>query len=108
MKKVPQLETIGQSFRSWNIFGVALSYGCMISISNIFISWIPTYLVTVKGFATVKMGFLASVPFIGAVTGNMLGGWISDRFLGGRPQAHDDARRTRHHGHDVRADRCAQ
>jgi MFS transporter, ACS family, glucarate transporter len=83
-KKVPQLETVGQVFRSWNIFGVALGYGCMIGISNIFISWIPTYLVTVKGFASVKMGFLASAPFIGAVTGNMLGGWISDRFLGGR------------------------
>jgi MFS transporter, ACS family, glucarate transporter len=83
-KKVPALETVGQVFRSWNIFGVALGYGCMIGISNIFISWIPTYLVTVKGFASVKMGFLASAPFIGAVTGNMLGGWISDRFLGGR------------------------
>ncbi|MGS0014541.1 MFS transporter, partial [Escherichia coli] len=59
-------------------------YGCMIGISNIFMSWIPTYLVTVKGFASVKMGFLASAPFIGAVAGNMLGGVISDRLLGGR------------------------
>jgi sugar phosphate permease len=56
----------------------------MIGISNIFMSWIPTYLVTVKGFASVKMGFLASAPFIGAVAGNMLGGVISDRLLGGR------------------------
>ncbi|MDR5762724.1 MFS transporter [Caballeronia sp. LZ035] len=83
-KRVPQLETIRQVFSSWNIFGIALGYGCMIGISNIFISWIPTYLVTVKGFASVKMGFLASAPFIGAVTGNMLGGIISDRLLGGR------------------------
>jgi MFS transporter, ACS family, glucarate transporter len=83
-KHVPQLETIRQVFGSWNIFGIALGYGCMIGISNIFISWIPTYLVTVKGFASVKMGFLASAPFIGAVTGNMLGGIISDRLLGGR------------------------
>jgi sugar phosphate permease len=30
------------------------------------------------------MGFLASAPFIGAVAGNMLGGVISDRILGGR------------------------
>ena len=30
------------------------------------------------------MGFPASAPFIGAVTGNMLGGIISDRVLGGR------------------------
>ncbi|BBU29900.1 MFS transporter [Burkholderia sp. THE68] len=83
-KRVPQLETIRQVFGSWNIFGIALGYGCMIGISNIFISWIPTYLITVKGFASVKMGFLASAPFIGAVTGNMLGGIISDRLLGGR------------------------
>jgi MFS transporter, ACS family, glucarate transporter len=83
-KEVPQLDTVGKVFRSWNIFGVALGYGCMIGISNIFISWIPTYLVTVKGFASVKMGFLASAPFIGAVAGNMLGGVISDRLLGGR------------------------
>ncbi|WP_250509882.1 MFS transporter [Caballeronia sp. GACF4] len=83
-KRVAPLETVGQVFRSWNIFGIALGYGCMIGISNIFISWIPTYLVTVKGFASVKMGFLASAPFIGAVAGNMLGGLISDRLLGGR------------------------
>ncbi|HEY2608856.1 MAG TPA: MFS transporter [Paraburkholderia sp.] len=83
-KRVPQLETLRQVFRSWNILGVALGYGCMIGISNIFMSWIPTYLVTVKGFASVKMGFLASAPFLGAVAGNMLGGVISDRLLGGR------------------------
>ncbi|HYS66158.1 MAG TPA: MFS transporter [Paraburkholderia sp.] len=83
-RRVPQLETIRQVFRSWNIFGVAIGYGCMIGISNIFMSWMPTYLVTVKGFASVKMGFLASAPFIGAVAGNMLGGVISDRILGGR------------------------
>jgi MFS transporter, ACS family, glucarate transporter len=83
-RRVPQLETIRQVFGSWNIFGVAIGYGCMIGISNIFMSWMPTYLVTVKGFASVKMGFLASAPFIGAVAGNMLGGVISDRILGGR------------------------
>jgi sugar phosphate permease len=83
-RKVARLETVGQVFSSWNIIGVALGYGCMIGISNIFMSWIPTYLVTVKGFASVKMGFLASAPFIGAVAGNMIGGVISDRLLDGR------------------------
>ncbi|NUU03027.1 MFS transporter [Herbaspirillum robiniae] len=83
-RRVPRLETLRQVFTSWNIIGVAIGYGCMIGISNIFMSWIPTYLVTVKGFASVKMGFLASAPFIGAVAGNMLGGIISDRLLGGR------------------------
>lgn len=83
-RRVPRLETLRQVFTSWNVIGVAIGYGCMIGISNIFMSWIPTYLVTVKCFASVKMGFLASAPFIGAVAGNMLGGVISDRLLGGR------------------------
>lgn len=83
-KPVAQLETLGQVFRSWNVLAVALGYGCMIGISNIFMAWIPTYLVTVKGFTSIKMGLLASAPFAGAVAGNLLGGIISDRLLGGR------------------------
>lgn len=83
-RPVARLDTVRQVCFSWNILGVAIGYGCMIGISNIFMSWIPTYLVTVKGFASVKMGFLASAPFIGAVAGNMLGGVISDRLLDGR------------------------
>jgi ACS family glucarate transporter-like MFS transporter len=83
-RKVPQLTTIRQVFSSWNIIGNAIGYGCMIGITNIFMSWIPTYLVTVKGFTSIKMGFLASAPFFGAVMGNLLGGLISDRLLGKR------------------------
>lgn len=80
-KKVVQLETIRQVFFSWNVLGAAIGYGCMIGISNIFMSWIPTYLMNVKGFASIKMGFLASAPFMGSVLGNLLGGFISDRVL---------------------------
>ncbi|WP_378952957.1 MFS transporter [Pelosinus sp. sgz500959] len=80
-KKVAPLQTIGQVFRSWNVIGNALAYGCMIGISNTFMMWIPSYLMNVKGFTSIKMGFLASAPFIGSVIGNTLGGWFSDRVL---------------------------
>lgn len=80
-KQLPRLATVGEVFRSWNVIGNAIGYGCMIGISNVFMLWIPTYLMTVKGFASIKMGFLASAPFVGAVIGNTLGGWISDRLL---------------------------
>jgi sugar phosphate permease len=83
-RKVAQLGTVRQVFSSWNVVGAAIGYGCMIGITNIFMSWIPTYLVTVKGFTSIKMGFLASAPFFGAVMGNVLGGLISDRVLGKR------------------------
>lgn len=83
-RKVKPLETIRQIFTSWNIFGNAIAYGCMIGISNTFMAWIPTYLMTVKGFTSIKMGFVASAPFIGSVLGNTIGGLISDRVLNKR------------------------
>jgi sugar phosphate permease len=83
-KKVKRLETVGEVYRSWNIIGNAIAWGCMTGINATMISWIPTYLVNVKGFVSIQMGFLASVPFLGAVMGTTLGGIISDRVLDGR------------------------
>jgi len=83
-KKVVLVDSNNGIFRSWNIIGNALAYFCMVGIVNVIMSWIPTYLVDVKGFANIKMGFLASAPFVGAVAGNFLGGLISDRLLNKR------------------------
>lgn len=80
-KKLKPLESVSQVFRSKNVIGAALAYGCMIGISNTFMMWIPSYLMTVKGFVSIKMGFLAAAPFVGSVIGNPLGGWVSDRIL---------------------------
>lgn len=80
-KKIEPLDTVGKIFRSWNIYGNAIAYGLMIGINNVIMAWIPTYLITVKQITSMKMGLLASAPFIGAVIGNMLGGWFSDRVL---------------------------
>jgi sugar phosphate permease len=83
-KRVKQLETSAQVFRSWNIYGNTIGYGCMIGVSNVMLAWIPTYLMNVKHFTSMKMGFLASAPFVGAVLGNLLGGVISDWLLNKR------------------------
>ena len=83
-KKVVPLKTVSEVCRSWNVLGDAIGYGCMIGISNTFMLWIPSYLMNVKGFTSIKMGFLASAPFVGAVMGNTLGGWMSDRIFAKR------------------------
>lgn len=80
-KKVDLVDTSIGVFRSWNIMGNAVAYFFMIGIFNVIMAWIPTYLVTVKGFATIQMGILSSAPFVGAVAGNFCGGIISDRIL---------------------------
>ncbi|MGA2961244.1 MAG: MFS transporter [Candidatus Korobacteraceae bacterium] len=83
-KRVKQLETSAQVFRSWNIYGNTIGYGCMIGVSNVMLAWIPTYLMSVQHFTSMRMGFLASAPFVGAVLGNLLGGVISDWVLNKR------------------------
>jgi ACS family glucarate transporter-like MFS transporter len=83
-KAVSPVETTRGVFGSWNIWGCALGYGFQLSISNVLLAWIPTYLLTVKKFSVMGSGFVAAAPWVGAVAGNLLGGWLSDRLLDGR------------------------
>lgn len=84
VKKVNPVHNVKDIFKSWNILGNALGYLFMVGIVNVIMSWIPTYLIVEKNFTSVKMGLLASAPFMGAVVGNLIGGWISDRILSKR------------------------
>ncbi len=83
-REEPVLESTGSVFRSWNIWGCALGYCFQLGISSVLLAWIPTYLLTVKHFSVMGMGFVAAAPWIGAVIGNVLGGVLSDRVLGKR------------------------
>jgi len=84
LKHVQQIETTAQIFRSWNIWGNTFGYCLMLSVVNGILTWIPSYLVTEKHFSFVKMGFVASAPWIGAVLGNLVGGWMSDKIFNKR------------------------
>lgn len=83
-KKVEPLTSPSQVFKSWDIYGVAFGYFFVVGLSSVFMSWLPTYLVTVKHFAIMKTAFVASAPFAGTVVGNFFGGWFSDNVLGKR------------------------
>ncbi len=71
-------------FSSWNMMGSAAGYFFMVAITTTMMSWLPTYLITVKKLAIMKMAFASAAPFAGAVAGNMIGGWLSDNLLGKR------------------------
>lgn len=64
---------------------VILRYFLVLFAFNIgywgFASWLPTYLMTVRGFSAAQMGVAASLPFFGATVGCLVGGWMSDRFF---------------------------
>jgi MFS transporter, ACS family, glucarate transporter len=68
-------------FRSWDVWGCAIGYAFQLGVSNYLLAWIPTYLITVKQFSIMGSGVIAAAPWVGAVIGNMIGGWLSDRWL---------------------------
>ncbi|MGY2297046.1 MFS transporter [Pseudomonas yamanorum] len=78
------LDTNRQVFKSWNIWGCATSYCFQLGVSSVLLAWIPTYLMTVKQFSIMNMGLVSAAPWVGAVLGNLLGGFCSDRLMGGR------------------------
>ncbi len=65
----------------WVLFFIAL-------IANItmygWLTWLPSYLMKVKGLDLKNTAFAASLPFMFATIGCMGGGWISDKFFRGK------------------------
>ncbi|WP_346355558.1 MFS transporter [Azotosporobacter soli] len=49
-----------------------------------FISWLPSYLMKVRGFSLIKTGIYGSLPFFVGTIGMLAGGYLSDRFKGYR------------------------
>ncbi|VBB07295.1 d-galactonate transporter [Lucifera butyrica] len=64
-----------------NIWGVFIAQFCLSSILWFFLTWFPTYLVQYRGMAFIKMGFMASLPFLAAYVGILLSGFISDTLI---------------------------
>jgi MFS transporter, ACS family, glucarate transporter len=81
LREMDLLKTNGEILRSWNVWACALGYFFMVGITYAIMTWVPTYLVTVKHFSIMKMGIVASAPWVGAIVGNLLGGWLSDNFF---------------------------
>lgn len=83
-RKIEKLDNAKKLFTNWNMVGSAAGYFFMIAITTTMMTWIPTYLTTVKHLAIMKMAFAAAAPFAGSVTGNFVGGWLSDNVFGKR------------------------
>ncbi|QXQ17124.1 MFS transporter [Pseudomonas tolaasii] len=78
-RETPLLSDNKSILASWNVWACALGYFLMVGITYSIMTWVPTYLITVKQYSVLKMGMVASAPWVGAIIGNLLGGWLSDR-----------------------------
>lgn len=78
---VAPITTARGVFRSWDIWGASAGYFFLQGIVGVILGWLPTYLVEVKKFEILSVGFVSAAPFAGAVMGNLLGGWMSDNLF---------------------------
>lgn len=61
-----------------NMWFMMIAYGCYFFGTYFFLSWYPTYLEMDRHFSLKSLGFVASIPLLVAVAGNVVGGSLSD------------------------------
>ncbi|MFY4775715.1 MFS transporter [Metabacillus sp. RGM 3146] len=70
-----------QLFKYKSMWGMILGFFCTIWIWNIFLVFLPLYLVKSNGVSLQQLGFLASIPWLGGVFGAIFGGYLIKRLV---------------------------
>jgi sugar phosphate permease len=74
----------GRIFRSATLWTLSLMYFCYAYCISVYLDWFPKYLNDRRGFDLKQMGFYASLPLLAGTAGDLLGGWLSDRWASRR------------------------
>lgn len=72
----PQFATLNR-----NLLGLCLGFFCFDYYWYLLLTWLPDYLVTVRGLTILKAGLFASIPYFVFGISQPLGGWIGDRLI---------------------------
>jgi MFS transporter, ACS family, D-galactonate transporter len=75
------MANIGKLMRKRQIAGASIGQFCSNSTLVFFLTWFPSYLADERGMAFIKAGWVASLPYIAASVGVLLGGFVSDRII---------------------------
>src|ERR1700723_847968 len=68
-------------FTSPNMWFIAAAYGCFFYGAYFYVSWFPTYLLEFRHLSLNSVGYLASLPLISAMVGDLTGGLLTDHIL---------------------------
>jgi sugar phosphate permease len=68
-------------FTSPNMWFIAAAYGCFFYGAYFYVSWFPTYLLEFRHLSLNSVGYLASLPLISAMVGDLAGGLLTDHVL---------------------------
>jgi MFS transporter, ACS family, D-galactonate transporter len=66
-------------FRHRTTWGMMLGFFCSNIVNYFFLTWFPSYLVSVRHFTLLKVGTIGAIPAVAAILGGLLGGYTADR-----------------------------
>ena len=70
-----------QILRSSTLWTLSVMYFCYAYCISVYLDWFPKYLNEHRGYDLKQMGFYASLPLLAGTAGDLLGGWLSDRWV---------------------------
>jgi MFS family permease len=73
--------SVFELLHSKTMWGLALAHGCGIYSQYLYLTWLPTYLVNVRGLTVLNAGLYTTIPYLAAAVLNVALGVISDRGL---------------------------
>ncbi|KND60533.1 major facilitator superfamily protein [Candidatus Burkholderia verschuerenii] len=71
----------GSLFKHRSVWGMILGYFCAIWLWNLFLVFLPLYLLDRFHISMAQMGFYASVPWFGGAVGKIIAGWIAAKLV---------------------------
>ncbi|MDI3213626.1 MFS transporter [Arthrobacter sp. AL12] len=69
----------GRVFTRTSMWGMMLGYFCNLFAYQIFLIFIPLFIINQFGIPFASLGWIVSIPWIGAIIGDLASGWISGR-----------------------------
>jgi sugar phosphate permease len=73
--------TVGQLLRNHKVLGLFLIRVFTGPITTFYWTWLPLYLRTGRGMTFLALGFFAVIPNLIGMSGNVIGGMLTDRFV---------------------------
>lgn len=77
-EKPPSMITLLKQKETWSVLG---SRFFLDPIWWLFVFWLPIYLADKFGFNIKQIGMFAWMPYVGAATGALFGGWLSGKMI---------------------------
>jgi MFS family permease len=80
-KRTPAPVDWGALFRSRALLGICLGFFCWDYFWYFLISWLPSYLITVRHLSLPKIALFGALPFLIFAAAEAFGGWTSGRLV---------------------------